>query len=128
MFISLDHLGKDFPKKPCALDGLTLDLPSGMIGLIGPNGAGKTTLMRILCGIVGPTRGRVLVDGRDLSEPRNRRALKKALGYLPQDIEPYPNLTPPEFLDYVGVLKGMDDRRARRRQADELIELSLIHI
>ena len=56
MFISLDCLGKDFPKKPCALDGLTLDLPSGMIGLIGPNGAGKTTLMRILCGIVGPTR------------------------------------------------------------------------
>ena len=95
MFISLDCLGKDFPKKPCALDGLTLDLPSGMIGLIGPNGAGKTTLMRILCGIVGPTRGRVLVDGHDLSEPRNRRALKKALGYLPQDIEPYPNLTPP---------------------------------
>ena len=93
-----------------------------MIGLIGPNGAGKTTLMRILCGIVGPTRGRVLVDGRDLSEPRNRRALKKALGYLPQDIEPYPNLTPPEFLDYVGVLKGMDDRRARRHQADELID------
>ena len=43
MFISLDRLGKDFDKKPCALDDLTLDLPSGMIGLIGPNGAGKTT-------------------------------------------------------------------------------------
>ncbi len=122
MFISLDRLGKDFDKKPCALDDLTLDLPSGMIGLIGPNGAGKTTLMRILCGIVSPTRGHVLVDGRDIAEPRNRRALKKTLGYLPQDIEPYPNLTPPEFLDYVGILKGMDDKRERRRQADELIE------
>ncbi len=66
MFISLDRLGKDFDKKPCALDDLTLDLPSGMIGLIGPNGAGKTTLMRILCGIVSPTRGHVLVDGRDI--------------------------------------------------------------
>ena len=117
MFISLDRLGKDFDKKPCALD-----LPSGMIGLIGPNGAGKTTLMRILCGIVSPTRGHVLVDGRDIAEPRNRRALKKTLGYLPQDIEPYPNLTPPEFLDYVGILKGMDNKRERRRQADELIE------
>ena len=122
MFISLDRLGKDFDKRPCALDDLTLDLPSGMIGLIGPNGAGKTTLMRILCGIVSPTRGHVLVDGRDIAEPRNRRALKKTLGYLPQDIEPYPNLTPPEFLDYVGILKGMDDKRERRRQADELIE------
>ena len=51
MFISLDRLGKDFDKRPCALDDLTLDLPSGMIGLIGPNGAGKTTLMRILCAV-----------------------------------------------------------------------------
>ncbi|MEQ3364138.1 ABC transporter ATP-binding protein [Raoultibacter massiliensis] len=122
MFITVDHLGKDFRKKPGALEDLTLDLPSGMIGLIGPNGAGKTTLMRILCGVVSPTRGRVLVDGCDMAESRTRRALKKTLGYLPQDIEPYPNLTPPEFLDYVGILKGMDDGRVRRRQADELIE------
>lgn len=122
MFISLDHLGKDFRKKPCALDDLTLDLPSGMIGLVGPNGAGKTTLMRILCGIVAPTRGRVLADGRDLSDARTRRALKQTLGYLPQDIEPYPNLTPLEFLDYMGVLKGMGDARERRRQAGGLLE------
>ena len=122
MLISLDHLGKDFRKKPRALDDLTLDLPSGMIGLVGPNGAGKTTLMRILCGIASPTRGRVLVDGCDLADARVRRALKRTLGYLPQDIEPYPNLTPPEFLDYVGVLKGMDDARERRRQAAELLE------
>lgn len=122
MFISVDNLGKDFRKKPCALDGITLDLPSGMIGLIGPNGAGKTTLMRILCGVVNPTRGRVLVDGHDSSNAKTRRALKKVLGYLPQDVEPYPNLTPPEFLDYVGVLKGMDDSRLRKRQAEELIE------
>ena len=88
-----------------------------MIGLVGPNGAGKTTLMRILCGIVAPTRGRVLADGRDLSDARARRALKRTLGYLPQDIEPYPNLTPLEFLDYMGVLKGMGDARERRRQA-----------
>ena len=83
-----------------ALSGLTLDVVGGgALALVGPNGAGKTTLMRILCGIVSPTRGHVLVDGRDIAEPRNRRALKKTLGYLPQDIEPYPNLTPPEFLD-----------------------------
>ena len=122
MFISLDHLGKDFRKRPRALDDLTLDLPSGMIGLVGPNGAGKTTLMRILCGIVAPTRGRVLADGRDLSDARTRRALKRTLGYLPQDIEPYPNLTPLEFLDYMGVLKGMGDARERRHQAGGLLE------
>ena len=122
MYVSIDHLGKDFKGKPAALDDVTLDLPQGSIGLIGPNGAGKTTLMRILCGVIRPTRGRVLVDGRDMSQPRNLRALKKTLGYLPQDIEPYPNLTPLEFLDYMGVLKGMESKKERRRQAEELIE------
>lgn len=121
MFISIDHLGKDFRKKPAALDDVTLDLPQGMIGLLGSNGAGKTTLMRILCGIIQPTRGRVLIDGHDLSGAATRRAVKKTLGYLPQDVEPYPNLTPLEFLDYVGVLKGIDSATDRRRQARELI-------
>lgn len=122
MFISIDHVGKDFRGKPGVLGEVTVDLPTGMIGLVGPNGAGKTTLMRILCGIVAPTRGRVLADGADISVARNRRALKRVLGYLPQDIAPYPNLTPLEFLDYMGVLKGMDDGHERRRQASELLE------
>ena len=121
MFISIDQLGKDFRKKPAALDDVTLDPPQGMIGLLGSNGAGKTTLMRILCGIIQPTRGRVLIDGHDLADAGARRAVKKTLGYLPQDVEPYPNLTPLEFLDYVGVLKGIDSATERRRQARELI-------
>lgn len=121
MFISLDHLTKDFRKKPGALQDITLDLPSGMIGLLGSNGAGKTTLMRILCGIIEPSKGRVLIDGHDLADSATRQAVKKTLGYLPQDIEPYPNLTPLEFLDYVGVLKGIDSKTSRRRQAQELI-------
>ena len=62
------------------------------------------------------------MDGHDLKDARTRRALKRTLGYLPQDIEPYPQLTPLEFLDYVGVLKGIDDTRERMRQAQELIE------
>lgn len=121
MFISIDHLGKDFRKKPAALDNVTLDLPQGMIGLLGSNGAGKTTLMRILCGIIQPTRGKVMIDGHDLAEATARRAVKKTLGYLPQDVEPYPNLTPLEFLDYVGVLKGIDSAKRRTQQARELI-------
>ncbi|PHP52555.1 ATP-binding cassette domain-containing protein [Actinomyces ruminis] len=123
MFISLDHIGKDFRGKPAALDEITLDLPSGMIGLLGSNGAGKTTLMRILCGIIQPTRGEVFIDGHNLAKASVRRTLKKTLGYLPQDIEPYPNLTPLEFLDYVGVLKGIDSKSSRRRQATELVSV-----
>lgn len=122
MFISIQQLGKDFRSKPAALADLTLDLPQGMIGLLGSNGAGKTTLMRILCGIIQPTSGRILIDGQDLAEANARRAIKKTLGYLPQDVQPYPSLTPLEFLDYVGVLKGIDKASERRQQAHELIE------
>jgi len=120
VYISIDHLTKDFRKKPAALGDVTIDLPTGMIGLLGSNGAGKTTLMRILCGIIRPTRGRVLIDGHDLADAQARRAVKKALGYLPQHIEPYPNLTPLEFLDYVGILKGIDSASTRKQQAREL--------
>lgn len=122
MYITIDHVTKNFRKKPGALGDLTIDLPSGMIGLLGSNGAGKTTLMRILCGIIQPTNGRVLVDGHDLSDPSARRALKRVLGYLPQDIEPYPNLNPVEFLDYIGLLKGIPTAAQRKKQASELIE------
>lgn len=121
MYISIDHVTKDFRKKRGALNDLTVDLPTGMIGLLGSNGAGKTTLMRILCGIIQPTHGRVLIDGHDLADAGARRAVKKTLGYLPQDIEPYPNLTPLEFLDYVGILKGVDSATARKNQATDLI-------
>jgi len=123
VYISITHLTKDFRKKPRALDDVTIDLPSGMIGLLGSNGAGKTTLMRILCGIIQPTQGEVLVDGHDLSKGASRRALKRSLGYLPQNVDPYPNLTPMEFLDYVGVLKGVDSASERKRQAGELTEV-----
>lgn len=121
MYISIDHLTKNFRKKPAALDDITIDLPTGMIGLLGSNGAGKTTLMRTLCGIIAPTSGRVFVDGHDIAEASNRRAVQRNLGYLPQDIEPYPNLTPLEFLDYVGILKGIDNAAMRAQQARELI-------
>ena len=54
MYISISHVTKDFRGRPAALDDVTIDLPTGMIGLLGSNGAGKTTLMRILCGIIHP--------------------------------------------------------------------------
>jgi ABC-2 type transport system ATP-binding protein len=128
MFISIDRLHKDY-RGHAALTELTLELPRGMVGLLGSNGAGKTTLMRILCGIVQPTAGRVLVDGEDLARGPVRQGLKRALGYLPQDIRPYPRLTPLEFLDYVGALKGLRDVPARRSQARSLLaRVGLDHV
>jgi ABC-type multidrug transport system ATPase subunit len=94
-----------------------------MYGLLGPNGAGKTTLMRILAGILRPTTGKVFVDGHDLSTNEDRRAVKEMLGYLPQELGVYPDLSAREFLDYIGILKGLGDRQARQRRVEELLAM-----
>jgi ABC-type multidrug transport system ATPase subunit len=119
--ITIEGLGKTYRKGRHALDGVDLRLDSGMTGLLGANGAGKTTLMRILAGVLRPTAGRVLVGGHDLATSAGRIAVKRMLGYLPQELAVYPDLTAAEFLDYIALLKGIDDRRARRRQAEHLL-------
>ena len=106
-----------------ALRGITLDIHPGMFGLLGPNGAGKTSLMRIIAGLLRPTAGKLEVFGHDASRADGRQAIKTLLGYLPQDMGLYPNLSACEFLDYVAILKGIRDKQARARQIDELLGL-----
>jgi ABC-type multidrug transport system ATPase subunit len=105
-----------------ALNDVHLTIPRGMFGLLGPNGAGKTTLMRILAGILRPTSGTLRVGEYDGNTEKGRTAIKRVLGYLPQDLGVYPDLSAREFLDYMGILKGMDDRKARQKQVAELLE------
>jgi ABC-2 type transport system ATP-binding protein len=106
-----------------ALDGVDLTIPGGIHGLLGPNGAGKTTLMRILAGILHPSGGSARVGDHDLATEAGRTAIKRTLGYLPQEMGLYPDLNAREFLDYFGLLKGLDDRHARRERVDELLEV-----
>ncbi len=107
-----------------ALRGVDLTIGEGMFGLLGPNGAGKTTLMRILAGLVNPTSGRVTVAGHDLSTERGKVAVKAILGYLPQELGLYPELTARQFLDYMAILKGLDDARTRRVRVDRTLEMT----
>jgi ABC-2 type transport system ATP-binding protein len=123
MRIEISGLTKTYRGGVAALDGLDLVVPVGMFGLLGANGAGKTTLMRTLAGLVRPTSGRVTVGGHDLGTSAGRTAVQRRLGYLPQDLGVYPDLTARQFLDYVALLKGMDDRAARRRRVAELLEV-----
>ena len=109
--------------KVTALDSVDLTVPGGMFGLLGANGAGKTTLMRILAGVLPPTSGEVRIGGYDLTTRSGLRQVQRRLGYLPQDLGLYPDLSPRQFLDYIGLLKGLDDTTARRRQAAELLEM-----
>lgn len=106
-----------------ALNGIDLEIGSGMFGLLGPNGAGKTTLMRILAGIVKPTSGSVHVDGHDLSTEKGRHAVKSVLGYLPQELGMYAELTAEQFVDYMAILKGLDDPHRREQRVKSVIKM-----
>jgi ABC-type multidrug transport system ATPase subunit len=114
--IVIEGLGKVYRGGHAALDGVDLQIGRGMTGLLGPNGAGKTTLMRILTGVLRPTSGRVLVGDHDLATSSGRTAVKRMLGYLPQELALYPDLTAREFLDYIALLKGIDDKSVRFAQ------------
>ena len=124
MDIAIHQLTKTYRGNVQALRGIDLDIGMGMFGLLGPNGAGKTTLMRILAGILHPTGGTLTIGGQICSSERARTAIKRVLGYLPQELGMYPDLSAREFLDYIGILKGMDDRRVRQRRVEELLEMA----
>ncbi|ASU83346.1 ABC transporter ATP-binding protein [Nocardiopsis gilva YIM 90087] len=121
MDVTVTDLTKSF-RRQRVLDGVNLDFGGGMLGLLGPNGAGKTTLMRLLTSVLRADSGTISIGRHDLGTRAGRAAVKRMLGYLPQHLELYPDLTAREFLDYMGLLKGVDSRRERRRQADELLE------
>ncbi len=123
MRLEIDRVGKTFRGKVRALDEVSLSFPGGILGLLGANGAGKTTLMRLLTGLIGPDSGDITIGDHDTSTADGRLAVRRVLGYLPQDLGMYPDLTGREFLDYVALLKGLDDRRYRRRRIGELLEL-----
>jgi ABC-type multidrug transport system ATPase subunit len=106
-----------------ALNGIELELGSGMFGLLGPNGAGKTTLMRILAGIVNASSGTIHVNGNDLATETGKQAVKSMLGYLPQELGMYLDLSAKQFVDYMAILKGMDDPRKRSHRVAEVLEM-----
>jgi len=121
--IEIQQLTKTYKGGFTALHRIDLSIGAGMFGLLGPNGAGKTTLMRIIAGLIQPSGGMVRVFGHDLASASGRQAAKALLGYLPQELGLYPNLSAREFLDYIAILKGVNDSRARRAQIDEALEL-----
>jgi ABC-2 type transport system ATP-binding protein len=122
MEILIEHVSKRYGSHE-ALRGIDLHIEQGMFGLLGPNGAGKTTLLRILSTLLRPTNGRVVIDSFDLGQAAHRKAVRAHLGYLPQELGLYPDLTGREFLDYMGLLKRLYDRTARRQQITALLEM-----
>lgn len=96
------------------LKGINLEIKRGqIIGYIGPNGAGKSTTIKIILGMLGGYRGRVRVMGKDISE--GNVDYKRNIGYVPETADMYDNLTPYEYLTFLGEVYGMSLETANKR-------------
>jgi ABC-type multidrug transport system ATPase subunit len=108
-------------KKPFrALNGVSLEIKTGMFGLLGPNGAGKSTMMRIICGILEQSYGKIWINGLDTQ--KYREELQGLIGYLPQAFGTYENMSAWEFLDYQAILKGIKDTKTRDERLDYVLK------
>jgi ABC-2 type transport system ATP-binding protein len=106
-----------------ALAGVTFDAGAGITGLLGPNGAGKTTLLRMMATVLAPDAGQLRLLGWDPGKADERLAIRRRLGYMPQEPGFHRNFTAFEFVDYVAILKEMVDRRARHDEVRRVLEL-----
>ncbi len=120
MSIIIKNLNKVYPNGHHALKNLNLTIPSGMFGLLGPNGAGKSTLMRILVALMEPSSGDVEVYGYNLL--KERKEVRRILGYLPQDFRFFAKYKVQEFLDYAARLSGMNNGKIRRKAVGDMLE------
>ena len=118
--IRTENLTKVYNGK-AAVDGLDLEVGVGEIfGFLGPNGAGKSTTILMLTGMIEPTGGRCLVDGIEVA--KDPLKVKEIIGYLPEDVGFYGNMTGEQNLDYFARFYGMD-ASARKERIAELLEL-----
>jgi len=103
-----------------ALNGVSLEIKTGMFGLLGPNGAGKSTMMRIICGILEQSYGKIWINGLDTQ--KHREELQGLIGYLPQAFGTYENMSAWEFLDYQAILKGIKNPDTRKERMEYVLK------
>jgi ABC-2 type transport system ATP-binding protein len=121
--ISTQGLTKRYPGGVTALDGLSVELEPGIIGLVGANGAGKSTLLRILLGLLAPTSGRATVLGHDASTEGT--VLRRSVGYMPESDCLPPDVSATDFVSQMGRLSGLPTAAARERAAEVLRHVGL---
>ena len=121
--LHVDRVSKQFKNK-IAVAQVSFNLQKGVTGLLGANGAGKTTLMRMMAGVLEPTRGNVMADGISASSEEYRALL----GYLPQNFGYYPDFSARKFLMYISALKGLDKKTAIRKTEEMLFLVGLSEV
>ena len=103
-----------------AVDNISFKIEEGeIIGLLGPNGAGKSTTMNMITGYIEPTKGEIIINGYDIS--RKPRKAKSQIGYMPEGVPLYSDLTVKESVTYMAELKKVD-RKTRKEKVEKIIE------
>jgi ABC-type multidrug transport system ATPase subunit len=120
MNLRIENLSKRYPHGTQALQGVSLNIPQGMFGLLGPNGAGKSTLMRTLATLQEADSGRVSLG--DIDVLRQKDAVRRVLGYLPQEFGLYPKVSAEALLSHFAVLKGIRNAKERREVVQALLQ------
>lgn len=105
MELSIQNLSKTYPNGVQALKNVSLHIPTGMYGLLGPNGAGKSTLMRTLATLQDADSGTATLG--DIDVLKDKDAVRRVLGYLPQEFGVYPRMSALDMLDHFATLKGI---------------------
>ena len=127
MELNIHNLSKTYPNGVKALKNIELTIPTGMFGLLGPNGAGKSTLMRTIATLQESDEGTIEFEGFDIME--NKTRLRKQLGYLPQEFGLYPKVSAENLLDHFADLKGITQKKERKKVVDALLEqTNLSHV
>lgn len=124
--LSLNKVGKEY-KKVHALKSIDLQLQQGeVLGLFGHNGAGKTTMMKLILGVISPTHGQVNVMGM---APNSKAAwnIRKKVGYLPENVSFYDQLTGLEVINYFAKLKGFSNKKNKNHATDLLEQVGITH-
>lgn len=118
--LSIKSLSKTYSNGVRALDNVTLEIPNGMFGLLGPNGAGKSSLMRTISTLQEADSGSIEFNGIDVLKDKD--AVRKQLGYLPQDFGVYPKVSAEDLLTHFAVLKGLTQSKQRKEVVDGLLK------
>ena len=112
----------------CAVDDLDLCVESGTFyGFLGPNGAGKSTTIKMLTGLLAPTRGRVRILGQDVNDSHKARQIKRRIGVVPEDLALFDNLTAREYLTFVGRMYALPVNTVCDRTRELLAMMELDH-
>ena len=110
-----------------AVDNINFEIEEGeVVGFLGPNGAGKSTTMNMITGYIEPTSGRIIVDGYDIS--KKPRKAKRQIGYMPEGVPLYSDLTVKEFITYMAELKGVPKKEKKEKVQKVIKETGLTEV